>query len=312
MKREGDDGTGRRAGPGRWPCWRLEPLRLARGTGAPAAQGGGGKGAGRGPSSSRWRWRPWRRATWSTRSRAVGSVEAFEQVQITARVAGRGGAGALHGGQAVKKGDVLAEIEPTRYSIAVRSAQAALEKAAGRRRRRRRPAPERRAAVNEQKPGPAARRAAGDATRPARAPPRRTWRGEGGAGSGAAQPARRVRARAHGRASSRRAPCRRASTCSRARCWPRCCAAIRCCCASRCPRRTWRGSSRACRRASRCARTARTYDGEDHATWPRRADAQSRMVAVTAEVTRRGRAEAAAGRLRHGDACRWSRAGAAR
>ena len=83
---------------------------------------------------------------------AVGSVEAFERVQITARVPGAVERVLFTEGQTVKKGDVLAEIEPARYAIAVRSAEAALARAratlveaeAGARRR---------AAVNEASPG---------------------------------------------------------------------------------------------------------------------------------------------------------------
>ncbi len=83
---------------------------------------------------------------------AVGSVEAFERVQITARVPGAVERVLFTEGQNVKKGDVLAEIEPARYAIAVRSAEATLARAratlveaeAGSKRR---------AAVNEASPG---------------------------------------------------------------------------------------------------------------------------------------------------------------
>ena len=83
---------------------------------------------------------------------AVGSVEAFEQVQITARVAGVVEQVRFMEGQAVKKGEVLAEIEPTRYSIAVRSAQAALEKAQAAKAEAE-SAAGRRTAANEARPG---------------------------------------------------------------------------------------------------------------------------------------------------------------
>lgn len=121
--------------------------------GRPGGGGGGGGGAGgRGPIQF-----PVEVAKVEVRDveyvvNAVGSVEAFERVQITARVAGAVERVLFSEGQAVKKGDVLAEIEPARYAIAVRSAEAALAKAkaslveaqAG---------AERRAAVNEAKPG---------------------------------------------------------------------------------------------------------------------------------------------------------------
>ncbi len=83
---------------------------------------------------------------------AVGSVEAFEQVQITARVAGVVERVLFTEGQEVKKGQVLAEIEPTRYSLAVASAKAALEKAEAAAEEAKAGA-QRRATVNEQRPG---------------------------------------------------------------------------------------------------------------------------------------------------------------
>ncbi|WP_425437660.1 efflux RND transporter periplasmic adaptor subunit [Melittangium boletus] len=83
---------------------------------------------------------------------AVGSVEAFEQVQITARVAGVVERVRFMEGQSVKQGEVLAEIEPTRYGIAVRAAKAALERAEAVRLQAE-SAAQRRVAVNEAKPG---------------------------------------------------------------------------------------------------------------------------------------------------------------
>jgi multidrug efflux system membrane fusion protein len=83
---------------------------------------------------------------------AVGSVEAYEQVQITARVAGVVEAVRFSEGQEVKKGQVLAEIEPTRYSLAVQAAQAALEKAEAVRAEAQ-AASERRVAANAESPG---------------------------------------------------------------------------------------------------------------------------------------------------------------
>jgi membrane fusion protein, multidrug efflux system len=60
---------------------------------------------------------------------AVGSVEAFERVQVTARVGGAVERVRFIEGQTVKQGEVLAEIEPSRYALAVRAAKATLEKA---------------------------------------------------------------------------------------------------------------------------------------------------------------------------------------
>jgi RND family efflux transporter MFP subunit len=60
---------------------------------------------------------------------AVGSVDAFEQVQVTARVAGAVEAVRFAEGDVVKKGAPLIEIEVQRYNLAVRSAQASVERA---------------------------------------------------------------------------------------------------------------------------------------------------------------------------------------
>jgi RND family efflux transporter MFP subunit len=59
---------------------------------------------------------------------APGSIEAFQQVQITARVAGAVDKVAFVEGQTVKAGDVLVVIESARYQIAVAQAQAAYNK----------------------------------------------------------------------------------------------------------------------------------------------------------------------------------------
>ena len=60
---------------------------------------------------------------------AVGSVEAFERVEITSRVPGAIDRIHFAEGSLVGPGTLLAEIEPERYRLAVRSAQATLEKA---------------------------------------------------------------------------------------------------------------------------------------------------------------------------------------
>lgn len=60
---------------------------------------------------------------------APGTIEAFERVQITARVAGVVDRVALREGQEVKKGDVLATIDAERFRLAVNTARASLEKA---------------------------------------------------------------------------------------------------------------------------------------------------------------------------------------
>ena len=60
---------------------------------------------------------------------AVGSVEAFEKVQVTARVAGVVERVLFTEGDRTASGQVLVEIEPQRYSLAVESAQALYAKA---------------------------------------------------------------------------------------------------------------------------------------------------------------------------------------
>jgi len=60
---------------------------------------------------------------------AVGSVEAFERVEITARIPGAVERVHFSEGNVVGPGSLLVEIEPERYRLAVRSARATLEKA---------------------------------------------------------------------------------------------------------------------------------------------------------------------------------------
>ncbi len=59
---------------------------------------------------------------------AVGSIEAFETVQVTARVAGVVDRVRLHEGQNVVPGAILVEVEPQRYKLTVDAAQASLQK----------------------------------------------------------------------------------------------------------------------------------------------------------------------------------------
>lgn len=60
---------------------------------------------------------------------AVGSVDAYERVQLTARVAGVVEHVRFSEGDVVKKGTVLVEIDPARYNLAVRRAKATLDRA---------------------------------------------------------------------------------------------------------------------------------------------------------------------------------------
>jgi multidrug efflux system membrane fusion protein len=60
--------------------------------------------------------------------KAVGSVEAFEIVPLTARVQGVVEAVRFREGDIVSKGDALVDIEPARYQLGVESAEALLNK----------------------------------------------------------------------------------------------------------------------------------------------------------------------------------------
>jgi len=60
---------------------------------------------------------------------AVGSVEAFERIQVTARVAGVVEKVAFREGDSVSEGKPLLEIEPARFRLQAASARAALRKA---------------------------------------------------------------------------------------------------------------------------------------------------------------------------------------
>ncbi|HSO37908.1 MAG TPA: efflux RND transporter periplasmic adaptor subunit [Labilithrix sp.] len=60
---------------------------------------------------------------------APGTIEAFERVQVTARVAGAVDRVALREGQDVKKGDTLVTIDSERFRLSVNSAKAQLDKA---------------------------------------------------------------------------------------------------------------------------------------------------------------------------------------
>jgi multidrug efflux system membrane fusion protein len=60
---------------------------------------------------------------------AVGSVEAFEIVQVTARVAGAVERVHFAEGDAVRKGAPLVEVEPERYSLELAAARAAVDRA---------------------------------------------------------------------------------------------------------------------------------------------------------------------------------------
>ena len=60
---------------------------------------------------------------------APGTIDAFEHVQVTARVSGAVDKVAFSEGQEVKKGDILVTIDAERYQLAVNSSRAAMTKA---------------------------------------------------------------------------------------------------------------------------------------------------------------------------------------
>jgi len=59
---------------------------------------------------------------------AVGSVEAFERVEVTSRVAGAVESVRFSEGQFVRRGERLVEIDPQRFRLAVSAAEATLQK----------------------------------------------------------------------------------------------------------------------------------------------------------------------------------------
>jgi membrane fusion protein, multidrug efflux system len=83
---------------------------------------------------------------------AVGSVEAFEVVQVTARVPGAVERVAFVEGDEVRAGQVLVEVEPQRYALALDTARAALARAEAAEGQAR-AALERRQRAEEQSPG---------------------------------------------------------------------------------------------------------------------------------------------------------------
>jgi membrane fusion protein, multidrug efflux system len=97
--------------------------------GDPGGKDGGTGGRGRGPIEFPVEVVPVEARSVEYSVSAVGSVEAFERVEITSRVPGAIDRIHFAEGSLVGPGTLLAEIEPERYRLAVRSAQATLEKA---------------------------------------------------------------------------------------------------------------------------------------------------------------------------------------
>jgi len=120
----------------RWTAALALAAALGCSRGEPGAAGPGGKAAGaggpggRGPQAVPVEVKPVETRRVESVVAAVGSVEAFEVVQVTARVPGAVEAVLFREGQLVEAGQPLVEIEPERYRLAVEEAEAAREKAA--------------------------------------------------------------------------------------------------------------------------------------------------------------------------------------
>ena len=102
------------------------PAGAPRAGGGPA--GGGAKGPGRKPTRFPVEVQPVSARAVEYAVNAVGSVEAFEVVQVTARVPGAVERVRFSEGQKVGPGAVLVEVEPQRYRLEVEAARAALAK----------------------------------------------------------------------------------------------------------------------------------------------------------------------------------------
>jgi multidrug efflux system membrane fusion protein len=90
---------------------------------------GGGPGRGRGAMAFPVEVKPVESRRVEYTVTAVGSLEAFERVAVTSRVAGAIERVLFTEGQIVTKGQTLAEVEPERYRLAVSAAEATLQKA---------------------------------------------------------------------------------------------------------------------------------------------------------------------------------------
>ncbi|MFL5321517.1 MAG: efflux RND transporter periplasmic adaptor subunit [Myxococcaceae bacterium] len=116
--------------------------------------GAGGKGGGKPKGPAQF---PVETAAVQTREvqyavNAVGSLEAFEVVQVTARVQGAVEKVSFREGDSVQAGAVMVEIEPSRFQVAVNAAKAQLAKAQAEKADAQ-AGLERRTAVNEKNPG---------------------------------------------------------------------------------------------------------------------------------------------------------------
>jgi multidrug efflux system membrane fusion protein len=111
----------------------LFPLALAAcskgGSEAKGAPGGGGPGANRKAMAFPVEVKPVESRRVEYTVTAVGSLEAFERVAVTSRVAGAVERVMFREGQQVSAGQPLVEVEPERYRLVVSAAEATLQKA---------------------------------------------------------------------------------------------------------------------------------------------------------------------------------------
>lgn len=113
----------------------LVPLALAcskneaEAKGGPGGGGPGGPGAGRRSMEFPVEVKPVESRRVEYTVSAVGSLEAFERVAVTSRVAGAVERVMFREGQQVTAGQALVEVEPERYRLAVAAAEASLQKA---------------------------------------------------------------------------------------------------------------------------------------------------------------------------------------
>lgn len=122
-------GTGRRLLTHLAGC--VLPLVLLAGCskgGAQAQPGGGGGGAGKRSVEFPVEARPVESRQVEYTINAVGSLDAFERVEVTSRVAGAIERVLFAEGQVVQRGQALVEIEPERYRLAVAAAEATVQK----------------------------------------------------------------------------------------------------------------------------------------------------------------------------------------
>ena len=103
-------------------------LSCSKGDAKEARSGPGGSASGRRSMEFPVEVRPVESRSVEYSVTAVGSLDAFERVAVTARVAGAVERVLFREGQIVTRGQTLVEIEPERYRLAVQAASASVNK----------------------------------------------------------------------------------------------------------------------------------------------------------------------------------------